>query len=229
VAAGEIEPGLADLLDCERASMGTRAGLVMLWRADAALALAAKGETADALALAEEQLALAREARVDRVHGVALRTLGLLRDGNGAEPLLREAVTVLERSSARLEHARALIELGAYVRRSGQRGAAREPLAAGHDIARSCGGDALVAQATAELAAAGARPRRPAFSGRDALTPSERRVAEMAAEGLSNPEIAQALFVARKTIEMHLGHVYRKLDVSGREELATALTSNGSG
>jgi DNA-binding CsgD family transcriptional regulator len=76
-----------------------------------------------------------------------------------------------------------------------------------------------VAQAASELAAAGVRLRRPALSGVDALTPSERRVAEMAATGMTNPEIAQALFLTRKTIEMHLGRAYRKLSVSGRSEL----------
>jgi DNA-binding CsgD family transcriptional regulator len=60
------------------------------------------------------------------------------------------------------------------------------------------------------------------------LTASERRVAELAAEGLSNPEIAQALYVTRKTVETHLGHVYRKLGISGRGRLARAMTDSSA-
>jgi DNA-binding CsgD family transcriptional regulator len=85
----------------------------------------------------------------------------------------------------------------------------------------------LSERAAVELAASGVRMRRPALSGAEALTPSERRVAELAARGLSNPEIAQTLFVTRKTVEMHLGHVYAKLGVSGRDELPADLGSGG--
>ena len=60
-------------------------------------------------------------------------------------------------------------------------------------------------------------------SGTDALTPSERRIARMAADGASNKEIAQGLFLSVKTIEMHLGHAYRKLDIRSRRELVAAL------
>ncbi len=78
-------------------------------------------------------------------------------------------------------------------------------------------------QATEELWASGARPRRRSLSGRDALTPSERRVAELAARGRTNREIAQELFVTMATVETHLSRTYRKLGVSGRAALAAAL------
>jgi DNA-binding CsgD family transcriptional regulator len=71
--------------------------------------------------------------------------------------------------------------------------------------------------------ATGARPRRAARSGADALTPSERRVARLAADGLSNRDIAQALFVTVRTVEGHLTQAYVKLDIGRREELAPAL------
>ncbi|MGA9874622.1 MAG: helix-turn-helix transcriptional regulator, partial [Solirubrobacteraceae bacterium] len=74
-----------------------------------------------------------------------------------------------------------------------------------------------------ELSAAGARPRRVFNSGRDALTPSELRVARMAAEGLTSQEIAQALFVTTKTVDAHLSHTYAKLDINSRKQLADAL------
>jgi DNA-binding CsgD family transcriptional regulator len=90
-------------------------------------------------------------------------------------------------------------------------------------LARRCGGHALAERATTELRAAGGWSSAPERSGVQQLTASERRVAELAAEGHSNPEIAQALFVTRKTVETHLGHVYRKLDISSRGELSRAL------
>ncbi|MGH2934332.1 MAG: response regulator transcription factor, partial [Gaiellaceae bacterium] len=82
-------------------------------------------------------------------------------------------------------------------------------------------------RAREELAASGVRVRREAVRGAEALTPSERRIVERAAAGASNPEIAQALFVTVKTVEMHLSNAYRKLEVSGRRELAGALTRRG--
>ncbi|MEX2194220.1 MAG: AAA family ATPase [Thermoleophilaceae bacterium] len=223
VAGGMAEDGIGDLLGCQLEQMGARSSIALLWRTDAALALTAQGDAAEGLRLAREQLELARAAGA-RTLGVALRTLGLLSEADEARRLLVEAVEVLDGSSARLEHARALVELGSHVRRAGQRGDARDYLDAGYELARRCGSRILVGRAADELAASGARMRRAALTGRDSLTPSERRVAEMAAGGMSNPEIAQALFVTRKTIEMHLGRAYRKLEVSGREHLHDALS-----
>jgi DNA-binding CsgD family transcriptional regulator len=82
----------------------------------------------------------------------------------------------------------------------------------------------LARRACAELHAAGARPRRPALTGPDALTPTEHRVATLAAAGHSNRDIAQELFVSRRTVETHLTHAFQKLDISNREQLATRLT-----
>jgi DNA-binding CsgD family transcriptional regulator len=130
---------------------------------------------------------------------------------------------VLAESEARLEHARALTDLGAALRRAGQRAASREPLRTGLDLAQSCGASALAERAHSELVSSGARPRRLVLRGVDSLTASERRVAEMASERLTNREIAQALYVTEKTVEGHLGHAYRKLDITSRSELPKAL------
>jgi DNA-binding CsgD family transcriptional regulator len=92
------------------------------------------------------------------------------------------------------------------------------------DLAHHCGAPVLTERAHQELLAAGARPRRPALTGRDALTPTEARVANLAAQGHSTPEIAQALFVTPKTIETHLAHSYQKLDIHTRAELTHALS-----
>ena len=127
----------------------------------------------------------------------------------------------------RLEHARALVDLGAALRRANRRAEARETLQEGLRLAERCAADPLAELARTELLAAGGRTSDPTGTGVERLTVSELRVAELAAEGRSNPEIAQTLFVTRKTVETHLGHVYRKLDVSGRGDLAQALARSG--
>ncbi len=195
------------------------------FRSTLAVALAAGGERAEAQALAAEELELARSWGSPRPTGVALRALGLVEGGEQGIELLREAVSVLEGSEARLEHARALVDLGAALRRAGRKGDAREPLAEGMALAHRCGATALVERAHEELLAAGARPRRIALTGAASLTPSERRVAALAADGMSNKEIAQALFVTLRTVEMHLSNTYGKLEIRSRHELSRALGS----
>ena len=117
-------------------------------------------------------------------------------------------------------HATALAEYGAALRRGGRRAEARTPLREARDLAHRCGATALEARVHEELVVAGARPQRLAFSGVDALTASERRVAELAVRGLRNREIAEALFVSLKTVEVHLGRAYTKLGIKGRSQLA---------
>jgi DNA-binding CsgD family transcriptional regulator len=130
---------------------------------------------------------------------------------------------VLEGASCRLEHVRSLLALGGALRRANQRAQAREHLRLALDLARSSGAELVADSARAELASTGAKPRRLALSGSESLTATERRVAELAASGLSNPEIARHLFVTRKTVETHLGHVYLKLGIASRRQLASAL------
>jgi DNA-binding NarL/FixJ family response regulator len=155
-----------------------------------------------------------------------LRVLGLAQGGAEGIETLRESLIVLERSSAKLERARTMVELGAALRRANARVEARELLKEGLDIAVRSGSQPLVEQAEAELAATGARPRRLLLSGVESLTASERRVARFAAEGLSNKDIAQKLFVTTKTVEVHLSSVYRKLGIGSRTELPQALGGN---
>jgi DNA-binding CsgD family transcriptional regulator len=154
---------------------------------------------------------------------MALRAAGTVEQGSRGIELLREAITILEPAGCRVEHAHARLELGAALRRSNHRSQAREHLRIALDLAHRCGDPMLAGRAAQELAATGARPRRVMLSGVESLTASERRVAELAAGGLSNREIAQTLFVTRKTVETHLGHAYLKLDVSSRLELPSAL------
>ncbi len=130
---------------------------------------------------------------------------------------------MLSRSPARLEDAKASTELGAALRRAGSRAGARDQLRQAVELATLCGAAPLAARAETELLATGARPRRIALSGVESLTPSERRVAEMAAKGPTNREIAQALFVTPRTVEVHLTSIYRKLAINSRSQLGAAL------
>jgi DNA-binding CsgD family transcriptional regulator len=193
------------------------------WRSWAAEGLRLLDRNDDARVLAEEGLALARRWGDPYAIGASLRALGLVEGGTAGIGLLREAVEVLAGSEARLEHARALVDLGAALRRANRRTEARERLREGVDLAGRIGAFGLAERANGEIAATGARPRKVVPTGLDALTPSERRVAQLATEGLSNKEIAQTLFVTIKTVEVHLSHAYRKLDIRSRVQLHKAL------
>jgi DNA-binding CsgD family transcriptional regulator len=103
----------------------------------------------------------------------------------------------------------------------------REVLRPALDLAHRCGALALTERTRTELIAAGGRPRRLVLSGLDSLTPSERRVAQLAAAGLTNGEIAQHLFITARTVEGHLTHAYQKLDISSRDQLPEALATPG--
>ena len=152
---------------------------------------------------------------------------GAIAGGEEGIELLRRSAELLGGTRARLQHAESLIELGAALRRANHRKDAREPLREGLEVAHRCGAVPLEERALTELAAAGARPRGVMRSGVDALTPSELRVARMAGGGMTNREIAQSLTVTPKTVETHLRHVYQKLNVSKRTELAGALGRGG--
>jgi DNA-binding CsgD family transcriptional regulator len=222
---GRTREGLAELLELGRRfeAIGGRNPAVYSWRSPAALALLKLGEREEARRLAAEEVELARQWGAPRALGKALRTAGLVEGGEAGLALLREAAEVLEDSPAVLERARALTELGAALRRSNRRADARDPLRRGLELAHSCGAKPLAERAHTELVATGARPRRLVLSGLDSLTPSERRVAAMAAEGMTNRDVAQALFVTPRTVEMHLSSVYRKLGISSRSQLPQAL------
>jgi DNA-binding CsgD family transcriptional regulator len=193
------------------------------WRADAAPLLASLGRHDEARALAREELERCTAFGAPGPLGVSLRTLGLIEPGVSGIGLLEQAVACLQRSPAQLEHALALLELGAATRRAGRRGDAREPLREALELARACGADAIAVRAHDELTAAGARPRRDPTESRSNLTASELRVARMAAEGMTNRQIAQALFLTENTIETHLRSVFRKLQIRSRSQLARAL------
>jgi DNA-binding CsgD family transcriptional regulator len=224
---GNHAGALADLLEARtRLDRSGRLNVVGLdGRVRAALLQRALGRREEAEQEALLAVAVARRWATPGAVGTALRALALVR---GDVELLREAVTSLAESPLGLEHARALVDLGASLRRAGSRADSRPPLRQALALADECGGVAVREHAREELAASGIHVRRRTLTGAAALTPSERRIAERAASGASNPEIAQALFVTVKTVEMHLSSAYRKLGISRRTELAGALGAPGA-
>ena len=220
LAGRRPKAAIADLLELGRRleRWGVLNPAAYPWRSTAAVALA-RSDPGRATDLADAELDRARAFGAPRALGIALRGRGLIAGEAGVD-LLRESVAVLEPSAARLEHARSVAALGSALRRAGWRREAVPVLREALATATAQGGRALADHVRGELHAAGARPRRDALRGRDALTASERRVAELASRGMTNRQIAETLFVTLRTVETHLTHAYRKLDVTSRSELA---------
>ncbi|HZU59947.1 MAG TPA: LuxR C-terminal-related transcriptional regulator, partial [Solirubrobacteraceae bacterium] len=194
------------------------------WRGAAAQAALALGDRRRAEKLAREMYERSQQTEVLHQRIAALRVMGMSLGAEEGREKLRQAVELGMSSPPRLETIRALLELGSALRRSNERAAARDPLHRAAEMARQGGATALFERARVELSASGARPRRgAALTGPASLTPSERRIAELACSGHSNREIAQTLFVTPKTVEYHLRNTYRKLGIETRRELSEAL------
>jgi DNA-binding CsgD family transcriptional regulator len=224
LAQGRPEDALNDLLELD--ARDERLGVKHLrvpWHWEAVEACLALGDVDRAVRFADKLLELARRWDTPAARGLALSAKGLASQGEERIDLLAEGAALLGQSPARLDSARAHVDLGAALRRDGRPAQAREPLRLGLDTARACGATALMRRANEELVTAGARPRRLQFSGVESLTASERRVAKLAAGGDSNREIAAALFITVRTVENHLSRAYRKLDIGSRRELSEAL------
>ncbi|HEX8158080.1 MAG TPA: AAA family ATPase [Solirubrobacteraceae bacterium] len=224
-AQGDTPRALADALEARRRSIrhgGVQSADWAAWSLIVSLHHALN-QRQEARREADALLDATRRWGTPGAIGQALRTRGLIEGGESGLALLRDAVEHLKRSPARLEHAYALVDYGAALRRSGNRRAARDPLRQGLDIAAACSANPLADRARQELTATGLRVRRDAQTGIAALTPSQRRITEHAAAGATNAQIAQALFITVKTVEMHLHHAYRKLNINSRHQLAQCL------
>ena len=222
IAEGRLQEALAASDDLQRRFGHYTSPAAGRWRSHRAVALGRLGRRAEAEELAAFELEQARAWGAPGVVGNALRVLGTLRGDLGG---LEEAVHVLDGSAARLDLAKALFALGGAVRRDRRPAEAREPLRRALELAAACDAPALAEQVRSELYAAGARPRSDAVAGVAALTASERRVADLAAAGSTNRDIAQLLFVTPKTVEVHLSNAYRKLGIRSRRELTAALAA----
>ncbi|WP_316761867.1 helix-turn-helix transcriptional regulator [Streptomyces herbicida] len=224
-AQNRLERALADFLHLgERLTARGMPGPGLYpWRSEAALVHLLLGDRESALALADQELRLARAWGVAEMTAVALRGRALVVGGQEGLELLDEAALLIGGNPARFRHAQIQADRGTLAVRYGRPEDARAALQEAVSVAHDCGAEPIAAQARAGLRELGDRPRTPTFRGREALTPAQRQVAELAAQGMTNAEIAAHLFVGLRTVEMHLSKVYAKLNVSGRHGLEQAL------
>lgn len=223
LAEGRPDEALEQADELESHADGKQHPRFVPWRSLKAEALERLDRRAEAVALAEAEVEIARRWGTPGTVGRSLRVLGTILHSDGLEQL-EEACDLLEQAPARLEQSKALAALGGVLRHLRKPTEAREPLRRALELADICGAQPLVDAVRSEIYATGSRPRTTALTGVDALTPSERRVAGLAAEGQTNRDIAQTLYVTPKTVEVHLSNAYRKLGITSRRELANALT-----
>jgi DNA-binding CsgD family transcriptional regulator len=224
IAVGRAEEALAGLISAgaQLDLMAFRHPQFAPWRALAVPLADELGRRDLALALSAELTVLAERTGAPTAIAQALRVSGRL---HGDVAALSRSVQSAGQTGDLLEYACSMTELGSVQAQHGQREQARETLRSALAAAHESGALALADRARAELIAAGGRPRRAALKGIEALTPTELQVARLAAEGLSNRDIADGLFVSLKTVEQHLARSYAKLEIAGRHELAVALNA----
>jgi DNA-binding CsgD family transcriptional regulator len=202
---------------------------ISMWALPELVEAAARGGDADVAGDALERLAeTTQPCGTDFALGIEARSRALLRDGAAAEDLYHEAIDRLGRTRLRPELGRAHLLYGEWLRRESRRVDARFQLRAAHDQFTSIGMQAFAERARTELLATGEKvPKRTAETSDD-LTAQERQIAELARDGLSNPEIGARLFLSPRTVEWHLRKVFGKLGIRSRKELANALSSSDS-
>jgi DNA-binding CsgD family transcriptional regulator len=220
-AAGQYEPALeAAQRSCDRHPVGTFTGaLVELVEA------AARCGQRERAGIAFEQLAdRARLASTEWALGLEVRSAAHLSgDPVVAEPLYLEAIERLGRARTRPDLARAHLVYGEWLRRENRRLDAREQLRLAHDMFSEMGIPGFAERARRELAASGETARKRTDDTRGDLTAQESQIAQLASEGLTNPEIGAKLFLSPRTIEWHLRRVYPKLGITSRKELSSVL------
>jgi DNA-binding CsgD family transcriptional regulator len=225
IVASDVAGAMADYDEFERreATGPTLHPWLNNHRLGVVTTLVRAGRVPEAHERAAAAVAAARHWGTNHAVGRAQIALAAASPPDEAAVHLIQAAALLAESPARLDLAAALVELGALQRRSGARAAAEDALRRGFDLASRVGSTLQAERARSELIALGRRPRRAAMTGIDALTGSERRVADLAAGGMSNREIAQSLFVTTRTVETHLSSAYRKLGIVSRSDLPDAL------
>lgn len=230
LADGDHADALADLLECGRRQTAWQQDnpAILPWRSLAALAHRALGRADRAARLAHQELEQAEAWGAPRTLGISLRTVAVTVRGREGLKQVETSVGLLEEAGARVEQARSLVEYGTLRFEAGHVRLGRETARRGLDLARQCGAVGLADLARERLRAFGARPRRTHMVGISALTDRERRVAVLAARGLTNREIADTLFITQRTVENHLTSGFRKLGITGRRELAPLLDDEPS-
>ncbi|MFD8084040.1 helix-turn-helix transcriptional regulator [Kitasatospora sp. NPDC059722] len=225
MAQGQAAAALRDLMECGRLMeelWGDNPGRIA-WRSRAAVIehRLNRPEAAQEFAAQEVEQAQAWGAPV--VLARALRVAALVGPRALARTGLEDSVALLENASDPLELARSVTALGTLLAATGHTDAGRARLRQALALTQAAGATALAGRVHNELLATGARPRRLPQVGPESLTPSQQRIARLAAEGLSNEDIAARLYITRRTVEFHLTHVYRKLCIDGRVGLRAAL------
>jgi DNA-binding CsgD family transcriptional regulator len=223
---GRWEAAVDALQACGRryAAHGWTNPAVIPWRSYTAIGLHQLGRSEQASELVAQDLEIARRWGDARTIGQTLRIAAQVNPSERRE-LLEEALGVLEGSAARLEHARSHAAMGSQLASQDDRTGAHRHLAQALDLATRCNADGLASDVLASMRALGFRPRRQKLHGPESLTPSERQIARLASQGITNRQIAQDLFVSIKTVETHLAAAFKKLSVSGRDQLADALAA----
>ena len=213
----------------QEASDDTPELFVSVWAAAELLEAATRCDMPELARAAHERIAGATAvATTDWALGIRARSGALLNEGETAEGLYREGIERLGRTQLRPELARAHLLYGEWLRRANRRSDARAQLRAAHDQLTSIGMEAFAERAARELQATGETVRKRRAETRDDLTAQERQIAQLARDGLSNPEIGARLFLSPRTVEWHLRKVFAKLGIHSRRELANALPSSDS-
>jgi DNA-binding NarL/FixJ family response regulator len=187
-------------------------------------AYVAVGRRYEASATAEQFAAVTPSTAPSWLRALVARCQGLTADDDETAVQAYEAALAAHADAPDVfETARTRLLYGARLRRSGQRVKAREQLRTAHDAFAEMDLTAWIRRAADELAATGAKPRTRQLQLTEPLTSQETRVALHAAKGMSNKEIAAALFLSPKTVEHHLSSVYRKRGFRSRAELAVSF------
>jgi DNA-binding CsgD family transcriptional regulator len=222
LAAGNYDEVIATLEPAGRFNLerGLEEPGVAPWAQDLAEAYLRAGRVNEATATLEVLEEQAQRTGRPLAHAAAERCRGLLAGDDEVEAHFRRALNWHDRAACPFERARTELCFGERLRRARRRSDAREPLRRALAGFEALAATPWIDRTSAELRATGERARRRTPETADRLTPQELQVAQLIAQGATNREAAAALFVTPKTIETHLGHVYRKLGVRSRVELA---------
>jgi ATP/maltotriose-dependent transcriptional regulator MalT len=221
MARGRPREALRLHLECGQhlTARGVAGPACVAWRDRAALALVRLGELDSAQTHADEAIRVARAWGAPGILGATLTAAASAAPDTATRiVLLREAVDLLEGTKSALEHAHALIRLGAALSATGDRNG-RATMTRGADLAVACGATAIAARARQRLTGRGDRVAQDGSP----LSYAERRVADLVLRGMNNAEVAATLLISKRTVDTHLGRIYRKLNIRSRSKLAEAL------